>query len=134
MSGSLSRVWSGVRFTRAQQVKGAWVLMGVPQSALEPLCARLFVLGCQFVACGCSVGHRSAWVVFRCPALLSGRLALLFPAPAGFAPLLVSAGGRVLSGGAERVARRSGPGGGVSLSVSVQLQVFAGQAELPLAG
>ncbi|NET31358.1 MAG: hypothetical protein F6K19_05070 [Cyanothece sp. SIO1E1] len=125
----LSRQWSTVRFTRAREVAGAWVLMGVPQVLLERLCARLFVLGCSFVSCGCSVSHKSAWVVFKCPAGLSGRLALLFPAPAGFSPLLVSSSGRVLSGSAEVWARQSG-----CARASVQLQVFPGQVELPLAG
>jgi hypothetical protein len=100
-------------------VSGGFVLCGVPASLFERVCARLFVLGCEFVACGSSVGSRLVWLCFRCRAEVAARLALLFPAPPGFLPLLVSRG-RVLSGAAESRARESRGGRG-SLAVAVQV-------------
>ena len=133
MSSSLrsrSVSWAAVRFRRAASVSGGFVLCGVPASLFERVCARLFVLGCEFVACGSSVGSQLVWLCFRCRAEVAARLALLFPAPPGFLPLLVSRG-RVLSGAAESRARESRGGFG-SLGVAVQVADCGSSSELPL--
>lgn len=131
LSGSRSGLWAAVRFRRAVGVAGGFVLCGLPESLFEVVCARLFVLGCEFVACGSSLGSRSVWLCFVCRAEVAGRLALVFPAPPGSVPLLVSASGRVLSGAAESRARAARSGRG-SLGVAVQVACCGGSSELPL--
>lgn len=103
----LSSVWRLVRFRRSSRVRGAFVLEGVPEFRFEAVCARLFLLGAEFVSCGCSrFSPGWVWVCFRCGPVLAGRLALVFPCE-GVAPLVVSASGRLLSGAAEVRARAS---------------------------
>ena len=126
----LSR-WFGLRFRRAVSVAGAFVLSGVPAVAFDRVLARLFVLGCSFVSAGCGLRSGCCWVCFRCPASVAGRLALSVPAPPGFAPLFVSASGRVLSGAAEsRV--RAARGGRGSLGCAVQVSCCGGADKLPV--
>jgi hypothetical protein len=114
----MSSVWLSVRFRRAVGVARGFVLSGVAPSALERVCARLFVLGAEFVSCGSCRYSRFCWVCFRCSASLAGRLALVFPCE-GSEPLFVSASGRLLSGAAESRARAARGGRG-SLLVAVQ--------------
>lgn len=117
-SGLFMSIWSTVRFRRARGVARGFVLFGVPLSLLERVCARLFVLGAEFVACGSCRYSRFCWVCFRCSSCLAGRLALVFPCE-GSEPLFVSASGRLLSGAAE-VRARAARGGRGSLLVAVQ--------------
>jgi hypothetical protein len=112
----MSSIWSTVRFRRAHGVARGFVLSGLSPSVLERVCARLFVLGAEFVSCGSCRYSRFCWVCFRCSPALAGRLALLFPCE-GSEPLWVSASGRLLSGAAESRAARGGRG---SLLVAVQ--------------
>ncbi len=131
LSRSRSVFWSGLRFRRSVSVAGAFVLSGVPPVGFSALCARLFVLGGSFVACGCGLRSGSCWVCFRCPPLVAGRLALSVPAPPGFSPLFVSSSGRVLSGVAASRARAARGGRG-SLRCAVQVSCCGGSAGLPL--
>lgn len=129
----VSGQWSVVRFTRAESVKGGWVLLGLPPELFSAACSRLFLLGAKFISAGCSCGHRSLWVVFTCPAGLSSRLACLFPSPAGRSPLFVSASGRVLSGGAERSVSSLSASALESRGVVVQSACQGGSSQLSLA-
>jgi hypothetical protein len=114
-------IWSTVRFRRARGVSRGFELVGLSPSVLERVCARLFVLGAEFVSCGSCRYSRFCWVCFRCSASLAGRLALVFPCE-GSEPLFVSVSGRLLSGAAEARARAARGGRG-SLLVAVQCEV-----------
>jgi hypothetical protein len=111
-------IWSTVRFRRARGVARGFVLCGVPLVAFERVCARLFVLGAEFVSCGSCRFSRFCWLCFRCSSSLAGRLALVFPCE-GSEPLWVSASGRLLSGAAESRTRLARGGRG-SLAVACQ--------------
>lgn len=131
LSRSRSLFWSGLFFRRSVSVPRAFVLSGVPPAGFSVLCARLFVLGCSFVSCGCGLRSRSCWVCFFCPPLVAGRLALVLSAPPGFSPLFVSPSGRVLSGFAAARARAARGGRG-SLRCAVQPSCCGGADKLPL--
>ena len=123
-----------VLFSRSSAVRGGWVLLGVPPERFEQFCCRLFVLRCQLVSSGCHLSSRRLWVSFSCPRGLSGRLALLFPAPPGVPPLFVSASGAVLSGAAERSLRGLSASALESRGVRVQCACQGGSSQLSLAG
>ncbi|MEO0487957.1 MAG: hypothetical protein AAFZ49_00185 [Cyanobacteria bacterium J06659_2] len=83
-----------VCFHRAKS--GDWVLCGVPHSLFGPICARLFVLGCRFMACGCQLGSPDyCWLSFRAAGSLPMQLARLFPATPSHAPLIFRGSGRL---------------------------------------
>lgn len=109
MTVTLSEKWSTVRFARANEAPGGWALSRIPQGKVEALFTRLFVLEARFISSGCLIEDRSVWVVFKATAALASRFALVFPAPAGCEPLLVSKKGSVLSGKAEEASRKAGP-------------------------
>ena len=101
-----------VRFERVPlRSGGGYVLSGVPAESADRVAARLFARGCsvvsapvRFIAVG---GLRVCAFHFRCPSAFAAELAGLFPAPAGVAPLALSAdGSRVLSGAAAARAPR----------------------------
>ena len=90
-----------VRFWRSRTTAGVFVLSGVPAAEAAAWGFRLFVLGASLVELGQQAPGR-VWFAFRAPGPLAARLAVLFPVPAGFVPLVVAGSRRVVSGAAER--------------------------------
>lgn len=114
----------GVRFCRGRRSPGVWLLLGVPSAWRALFLSRLCALGAGLVGSGVSGG--SCWLAFRfvrgaAAASAVARLAALFPAPFGSAPLVVGPSGSVLSGAAEAAAlRRAAASGGVLSGFFVQ--------------
>ena len=109
-TSKLSYLYRYVCFHRSAE--GDWVLCGVPHSLFGPICARLFVLGCRFMACGCQLGSPEfCWLSFRASGSLPMQLARLFPATPGHAPLIFAASGRLSRSQSGQV-----PSGGIKQS------------------
>lgn len=113
--------WSSLRFRRARELSGAYVLSGIPLARSEAAFFRLFVLGCEFVSCGSSLSSKLVWVCFKSSATVAGRLALTVPCGSTDSPMFVSVeSGRLLSGAAESRSRAAILSGRPSPTVAVQ--------------
>lgn len=99
---TISSSWQHVQFTRSKTYKG-YTLLNIPAEHFERLATRLFLHGCQSLACGQLLHTRQIWLTFSCRAAMAAQFARIFPCPESAVPLIVS-GDRVLSGAAVKAA------------------------------
>ncbi|KKJ00217.1 hypothetical protein PROH_10995 [Prochlorothrix hollandica PCC 9006 = CALU 1027] len=100
-----SNPWATLRFRRAQNRKG-WVLLGIPTTLYPQVLHRLLEAKAQCMAKHCHGSFVN--LLFEAPPTLAVTLALTFPAPPGWDPLVINEGGdRILAGKAATSAPKA---------------------------